>query len=91
VLRTYNEARARLATDEELRAFGADPSLQPLHGQMVIEIIHGTYGAEDEALEALVSIRPAAGNVIVFETYEGEDGEADQPAGISHANTAADV
>jgi hypothetical protein len=42
------------------------------------------------ALEALVSIRPAAGNVIVFETYEGEDGEADEPAGISHANTAAD-
>jgi GntR family transcriptional regulator len=69
VLRTYNEARARLATDEELRAFGADPSLQPLHGQMVIEIIHGTYGVDDEALEALVSIRPAAGNVIVFETY----------------------
>jgi DNA-binding transcriptional MocR family regulator len=91
VLRTYNEARARLATDEELRAFGADPSLQPLHGQVVIEIIHGTYGAEDEALEALVSIRPAAGNVIVFETYEGEHGEADQPAGISHATTAADV
>jgi GntR family transcriptional regulator len=91
VLRTYNEARARLATDEELRAFGADPSLQPLHGQMVIEIIHGTYGAEDEALEALVSIRPAAGNVIVFETYEGEDSAADQPAGISHANTAADM
>jgi hypothetical protein len=50
VLRTYNEARARLATDEELRAFGADPSLQPLHGQIVIEIIHGTYGAQDEAL-----------------------------------------
>ena len=90
VLRTYNEARARLATDEELRAFGADSSLQPLHGLVVIEIIHGTYGAEDEALEALVSIRPAAGNVIVFETYEGEDGEADEPAGISHSDTAAD-
>jgi hypothetical protein len=42
-------------------------------------------------LEALVSIRPAAGNVIVFETYEGEESEADQPAGISHANTAADM
>src|SRR5829696_6789390 len=91
VLRTYNEARARLATDEELRAFGADPRLQPLHGQIVLEIIHGTYGAEDEALEALVSVRPAAGNVIVFETYEGEDGEADQPAGISHTSTAGDV
>jgi hypothetical protein len=91
VLRTYNEARARLATDEELRAFGADPGLQPLHGQMVLEIIHGTYGADDEALEALVSVRPAAGNVIVFETHEGEDGETTELAGISHAKTAADV
>jgi GntR family transcriptional regulator len=90
VLRTYNEARARLATDEELRAFGTDPSLQPLQGQVVIEIIHGTYGAEDEALEALVSIRPAAGNVIVFETYEGEDSEDDEPAGMAVADTAAD-
>jgi GntR family transcriptional regulator len=91
VLRTYNEARARLATDEELRAFGADPGLQPLHGRVVIEIIHGTYGAEDEALEALASVRPAAGNVIVFETYEGEDGEPDEPARISHADTATEV
>jgi GntR family transcriptional regulator len=88
VLRTYNEARARLATDEELRAFDADPSLQPLHGQVVIEIVHGTYGAEDEALEALVSIRPAAGNVIVFETYEGEDSQDDEPASMSVADSA---
>jgi DNA-binding GntR family transcriptional regulator len=90
VLRTYNEARARLATDEELRAFGADSGLEPLHGLVVIEIIHGTYGAEDEALEALVSIRPAAGNVIVFETYEGEDSEDDEPVGMPVADTAAD-
>jgi GntR family transcriptional regulator len=90
VLRTYNEARARLATDEELRAFGADSGLEPLHGLVVIEIIHGTYGAEDEALEALVSIRPAAGNVIVFETYEGEDSEDDEPAGMARIDTAAD-
>jgi GntR family transcriptional regulator len=91
VLRTYNEARARLATDEEMRAFGADPGLQPLHGQVVIEITHGTYGAEDEALEALVSVRPARDNVIVFETYEGENGDDDEPAGSSHADTAADA
>jgi hypothetical protein len=58
--------------------------------QVVIEIIHGTYGAEGEALEALVSIRPAAGNVIVFETYEGEDSKDDEPAGMAVADTAAD-
>ena len=92
MLRTYNEARARLATDEELRAFGPDPSLQPLHGRVVIEITHGTYGAEDEALEALVSVRPATSNVIVFETYEGsDDDEGEEPAGMSTANTAADT
>jgi GntR family transcriptional regulator len=91
VLRTYNEARARLGTEAELRAFGADPGLEPLHGLVVIEIIHGTYSTEDEALEALVSIRPAAGNVIVFETYEGEDDEDREPAGVSQADTAADL
>ena len=71
VLRTYNEARARLATDEELRVFGADPALQPLASRVVIEISHATYGVGNEPLEAVVSVRPAAGNVIVFETYEG--------------------
>lgn len=75
VLRTYNEARARLATDEELRVFGTDPALQPLASRVVIEITHATYGVGDEPLEAVVSIRPAAGNVIVFETYEGSPGE----------------
>jgi len=89
VLRTFNEARSRLATEEELRAFGADPSLQPLHARVVLEITHGTYGAEDEALEALVSIRPATGNVIVFETYEGSDDEGDEPTGVSGVGTAA--
>jgi hypothetical protein len=42
---------------------------------VVIEITHATYGVEDEPLEAVVSIRPAAGNVIVFETHEGAPGE----------------
>jgi GntR family transcriptional regulator len=88
VLRTYNEARSRLATEEELRAFGADPSLQPLHARVVLEITHGTYGAEDEALEALVSIRPATGNVIVFETYEGSDDEGNETTGVSGVGTA---
>jgi GntR family transcriptional regulator len=75
ILRTYNEARSRLATNEELRVFGTDPTLQPLAGRVVIEITHATYGVDDEPLEAVVSIRPAAGNVIVFETYEGTPGE----------------
>ncbi len=75
VLRTYNEGRSRLATDEELAVFGADPALRPLKGRVVIEITHGTYGLGDEPLEVVVSVRPAAGNVIVFETYEGAAGE----------------
>jgi GntR family transcriptional regulator len=83
VLRTYNEARSRLATDEELRVFGTDPALQPLANRVVIEITHATYGVEDEPLEAVVSIRPAVGNVIVFETFEGapEEDEDDDLAG----------
>jgi GntR family transcriptional regulator len=91
VLRTYNEARARLATDEELHAFGADPSLQPLHGRVVLEITHGTYGAQDEALEALVSVRPATSNVIVFDTYEGADDEGEQAVDMPTVNTAVDA
>jgi hypothetical protein len=75
VLRTYNEARSRLTSDEELATFGADPALQPLDGRVVIEIIHGTFGLGDEPLEVVVSIRPATDNVIVFETYEGAAGE----------------
>jgi GntR family transcriptional regulator len=75
VLRTYNEARARLATDEELGVFGTDPALQPLANRVVIEITHATYGVGDEPLEAVVSIRPATGNIIVFDTYEGPPGE----------------
>ena len=77
IMRTYNEGRARLATDEELRAFGAEPSLAPLEGQLVMEISHVTYGPHDEPLEAVVSVRPATGNVIVFETYEGEPEDTD--------------
>jgi GntR family transcriptional regulator len=83
VLRTYNEARSRLATDDELRAFGTDPNLAPLANRVVIEITHATYGLGDEPLEAVVSVRPATGNVIVFETYEGTagDDEDDELAG----------
>ena len=83
VLRTYNEARSRLATDEELRVFGTDPTLRPLANRVVMEITHATYGVEGEALEAVVSIRPAAGNVIVFETYEGasREDEDNDPSG----------
>ncbi len=75
VLRTYNEARSRLASDQELAVFGADPALQPLDGRVVVEIIHGTFGLGEEPLEVVVSIRPATDNVIVFETYEGAAGE----------------
>jgi len=72
IVRTYNEARARFASDAELSAFGIDRERSPLEARIVIEIAHATYGEDDEPLEAVVSVRPAAGNVIVFETYENE-------------------
>jgi DNA-binding GntR family transcriptional regulator len=75
VVHTSNEARARLATGEELHAFGTDPDLAPLASRIVIEITHATYGLEGEPLEAVVSVRPAANNVIVFETDESAAGE----------------
>ncbi len=78
IMRTVNEARARLATDDELRAFGADADLAPLDNRIVIEIVHATYGADDEPLEVVVSVRPANSNVIVFETYEGLSEEAEE-------------
>jgi len=78
IMRTVNEARARLATDDELRAFGADADLAPLDNRIVIEIVHATYGADDEPLEVVVSVRPANSNVIVFETYEGPSEEAEE-------------
>lgn len=71
VLRTHNEVRSRLATDQELAVFGADPALDPLAARLVIEVTHATYGLGDEPLEVVVSVRPASENVIVFETYEG--------------------
>jgi hypothetical protein len=95
VLRTYNEARSRLASDEELATFGADPALQPLDGRVVIEIVHGTFGLGDEPLEVVVSVRPATDNVIVFETYEGasgadEDDELARQAGSNPASPRRD-
>jgi GntR family transcriptional regulator len=91
VLRTYNEARSRLASDEELAVFGADPALQPLDGRVVIEIIHGTFGLGEEPLEVVMSVRPATGNVIVLETYEGAAGEDedDELARQAGSNTAS--
>jgi DNA-binding GntR family transcriptional regulator len=64
VSRTSNEIRARHATDGERELFSLDA-----HG-VVFEHAHGTYGAEDEPLEAVINIRPAHGNVLTFDTYE---------------------
>jgi GntR family transcriptional regulator len=72
IMRTYNEARARIASEEELRAFGADRDRSPLASQIVIEVTHATYGLQDEPIEAVISVRPASSNVLVFETYEGD-------------------
>jgi GntR family transcriptional regulator len=87
VLRTYNEARSRLASDEELAIFGADPALQPMDGRVVIEITHGTFGFGDEPLEVVMSVRPATGNVIVFETYEGAAGDDEDDELASQAGS----
>jgi DNA-binding GntR family transcriptional regulator len=65
ITRTTNELRARLATTAEQELFGLAAD------GIVIEHSHGTYGAEGEAVEAVINIRPAHGNVITFETYEG--------------------
>ncbi len=73
IVRTSNEMRARLASPEELEAFGPDPLLDPLTNRIMIEIVHATYGEDTEPLEAVVSVRPATDNVVLFETYEGTD------------------
>lgn len=65
VTRTTNEIRARLAREDEQSIFDVGPAA------VVFEQIHGTYGADGEPLEAVINIRPAAENVITFDTYEG--------------------
>lgn len=65
VTRTVNEVRARLANHVEQGLFGIGGT------EVVIEQTHGTYGDKDEPLEAVINVRPAADNVITFETYEG--------------------
>lgn len=65
VTRTTNEIRARHANTAEQTLFGIDAS------GIVIEHSHGTYGADGEALEAVINVRRAQGNVVTFDTYEG--------------------
>jgi GntR family transcriptional regulator len=81
IARTVNEVRARLATSDELDAFGPDPTLEPLPGRIVLEVSHITYDTEDQPLEAVVSVRPAADNAVAFETDEESEyrGNADRP------------
>jgi len=67
VTRTANEIRARQATDAERELFGLQDAA------VVFEHVHGTYGSDDEPLEAVVNVRPADGNVITFDTYEAPD------------------
>jgi GntR family transcriptional regulator len=64
VTRTANEIRARYANESEQRLFVVDAN------EIVIEHSHGTYGARGEALEAVINVRPARGNVVTFDTYE---------------------
>jgi GntR family transcriptional regulator len=64
VTRTANEIVARHPSPAEQGVFALAPN------DVVIEHTHGTYGAGGEALEAVVNVRPAKGQVITFETYE---------------------
>jgi GntR family transcriptional regulator len=64
VTRTANEIRTRHADDSEQAIFGIDAN------SIVIEHIHGTYGATGEPLEAVINERPAHGSVITFDTLE---------------------
>jgi DNA-binding GntR family transcriptional regulator len=73
IARTINELRARPATTDELATFGVDPTTAPLASRIMIEITHATYGEAGEPLEAVISVRPASNNVIVFETDERTD------------------
>lgn len=67
ITRTANEIRARHANAGEQEIFGLGAT------GVVIEHAHGTYGADDAALEAVINVRPAAGQVITFDTYEAPD------------------
>ncbi len=64
VTRTSNEIRVRHANNIEQALFEIDAA------DIVIEHSHGTYGADGEALEAVINVRPAKGNVVTFDTYE---------------------
>lgn len=64
VTRTANEIRARHASEAEREVLNIEAD------DWVFEHTHGTYGAEDEPLEAVINVRPASGNVITFDTYE---------------------
>lgn len=66
ITRTVNEVSARVATQDE-----TDLLRLPTPA-VVFEHVHGTYGADDEPLEAVVNIKPAHNAVLTFETYEGE-------------------
>ncbi|MFC4951067.1 UTRA domain-containing protein [Pseudonocardia sp. GCM10023141] len=72
VTRTTNELRARHASQVEQGTFRLDAD------GIVIEHAHGTYGAEGEALEAVINIRPARDNVVTFDTYEAPISEGQE-------------
>ena len=62
---TANRITARMATELELAAFAlAGPAA-------VIEHAHATITDQGEVVEAVINVRPGAGNVITFGTWEG--------------------
>lgn len=71
---------------KELEIFGSDPDLDPLGSRVVIEITRAAYGEGDEPLEVVVNVRPAGGDVVVFDTYESADQPPTPPSkGGAHA------
>ncbi len=56
--RTSNEIRVRHANGTEQDVFDLQPT------DIVVEHSHGTYDANGIAVEAVINVRPASGNVI---------------------------
>lgn len=73
ITRTINEIRARPATGNEHAIF-LDQFLTNADST-IIEHTHATIGANGEALEAVISIRPAYSNTLTFDTNEAPTNE----------------
>jgi DNA-binding GntR family transcriptional regulator len=67
ITKTINEVRAEMAPQDVQDLFGISSA------EIIFAQTHGTYGADGEALEAVVNLRPARDSVLTFETYEAPE------------------